>query len=110
MILNNKTMTTKIIAKSIIIFFLIACLFKMPYGYYQIMRIAVTALFCYLAYEVWEESKTLSFLCGIGIIIFQPLQKLAFHKKDWQIIDVLISSLLVIWIIFDLIKTARKSP
>jgi uncharacterized membrane protein (DUF2068 family) len=69
------------------------------------MRIAVAFLFGVLAYTAWEIKRWLiAFICSMAVILFQPVQKLAFHKEQWQVIDLLVILLLVIWIVIDIIK------
>jgi hypothetical protein len=95
--------------KAIIAILLLLCLLKMPYGYYQLMRIAVTALFSWLAYNEWSKNrKLLAFVCAIMVILFQPFQKLAFHKQEWQLIDVCVAIALIIWIVIDTILFVRR--
>lgn len=96
-------------AKSIIVILLMICLLKMPYGYYQIMRIAVTVLSCWLAYFYWgNKNALLAVLCGFVALLFQPFFKLAFNKKDWQNIDLWLSVAIAIWILFDVLFMIKR--
>jgi len=97
------------ITKAIIIAFLILGILDMPYGYYQIMRIAVTALFVFIGWYEWNENKYLiSILTFVSAVTYQPFQKLAFNKQEWQEVDFIFIVLLILWILIDLIFTSKK--
>lgn len=95
----------KIILKAIVALLLLGCLLKMPYGYYQFMRIAVCACFVWLA-KIYEDENNngLLVLCGGLVILFNPFFKIHFVRYTWNVIDVIISVMLLLWIIIDLIK------
>ena len=108
----KTSLTNSIISKIIIIMLLVGCLFKMPYGYYQFMRIAVCGLFIWLAYLEYKHKIILTvILCCLSAILFNPIAKLSFHKKDWQTIDKGYIIVLAIWLIVDFILfiKGRKS-
>ena len=93
----------KIFIKLILIALLIGCLFKMPYGYYQIMRWLVCAGFIGLAYLEYKKEKIIiAILCGCLAILFNPLRAIYFKRYVWQQIDTWLAILLGIWIIMDL--------
>lgn len=99
----------KIILKSIIVILLICCLLDMPYGYFQFVRIAVFAGFVYLTKEYEEEKKQLSATgCFLLFILFNPFFKIHFNRATWNIIDIVLVGLLLLWIIVD-IATRRKN-
>lgn len=43
--------------KLIVAVLLILCLFKMPYGFYTLVRFSVMAAFAYLSYEYFKAKK-----------------------------------------------------
>src|SRR5450631_2502408 len=95
----------RIIIKSILAAILIGCLFKMPYGYYQLVRWIVCAGFVYFSYTEYELKNTiLSILCGLVAVLFNPLKPIYFKKETWHPIDMGIAVAVIIWIIIDLLS------
>lgn len=91
-----------IITKLIIIVLLSLALTNMAYGYYQIMRIAVPALFIFIGYIEWDfKHHLLSILCWISATVFQPFVKIAFKKDEWHQVDLIFTILLLLWILAD---------
>lgn len=90
------------IGKGIIVLLLVIASTKQPYGYYQIMRIAVTALFVFLGYSLWQlKQELLSILCWVSALVFQPFEKIALRKRQWHTIDLLFAGMLMVWIAID---------
>lgn len=76
---------------------LLLCLFKMPYGYYTLMRLAATVGFVYMAYKYYEMKKeALVWNFGALALLFQPLVKIALGRDIWNIVDVAVAVLLVV--------------
>jgi hypothetical protein len=104
----KTNITNSIISKIIIITLLVGCLFKMPYGYYQFMRIAVCGLFILLAYMEYKKGVIITaVLCGLSVVLFNPIAKFYFNKRQWQSIDKGFVIALMIWIIIDLMLIIR---
>ncbi|MBP6040161.1 MAG: hypothetical protein KA523_08190 [Flavobacterium sp.] len=88
------------IIKLILSILLLLCLFDMPYGYYQFVRLVAGISFAYFAYAAYEEKKEIQVLLYIGLaILFQPFLKIALGRELWNIVDVLVAIGLVISII-----------
>ena len=78
-----------------ILFFI--CLLKMPYGYFQLVRFAGLIGFAILAYQANEKkNKTGMIICICLAILFQPLIKFSFGREIWNVIDVVVSTGLII--------------
>lgn len=76
---------------------LLLCLFKMPYGYYTLMRLAATVGFAYMAYRYYEMKKeALVWTFGALTLLFQPLVKIALGREVWNIVDVAVAVLLIV--------------
>ncbi len=76
---------------------LLLCLFKMPYGYYTLMRLAATVGFAYMAYRYYEIKKeALVWTFGALALLFQPLVKIALGRDVWNIVDVAVAVLLIV--------------
>lgn len=104
-----KEYLMKILIKSILTILLIGCIARMPYGYYQFIRIFGCIGFSYLAYIEFEENKIVTFiLCVAAAILFNPIAKIYLERKLWNKIDIVVAILLVIWIIIDAILLLKK--
>lgn len=78
-----------------ILFFL--CLLDMPYSYYQLVRFAALVGFGFLSYKLYESgNKSVSFAFAALAILFQPFFKIALGRTLWNIVDVVIGTLLII--------------
>jgi len=81
--------------KIVLAILFLLCLLKMPYGYYQFIRISGFISFLYLAYQ----SKAKPFFVVIWIfsaILINPFLKIYFTKFTWNIIDVIWAMLLIL--------------
>lgn len=68
---------------------LIIPVFDPPYGFYQFLRISMTGGLAYLVYKYDNHkfSKIFMALYIVGIILFQPFEKIIFQKNIWFVID-----------------------
>jgi hypothetical protein len=88
--------------KLILSVLLLLCLFDMPYGYYQFVRLVAGISFAYFAYAAYEEKKEIQVLLYICLaILFQPFLKIALGRELWNIVDVLVAIGLVATIFLD---------
>jgi hypothetical protein len=75
---------------------LLVCLLKMPYGYYQFVRLSGFFGFSYVAYKSYiQNQKYFTPLFISFAILFQPFYKIFFTKHVWQALDILISAILI---------------
>ena len=75
---------------------LILCPFRMPYGYYQLIRFMAMAVFAYLAYCQYKDGAIDRMILFIILaILFQPFFKIAVGRVIWNIIDVIVAGYLV---------------
>lgn len=76
---------------------LLLCLFKMPYGYYSLMRLVATIGFAYMAYKYYEMKKeALVWTFGALALLYQPIVKIALGRGMWNIVDVAVAILLIV--------------
>ena len=83
-----------------VLLLLIAIFFKLPYGYYTILRIVICAYFVYFIYLTYDKNRKLSLLCLLSVliaIIYNPIIKIAFSKEIWSWINIF--TLLILFII-----------
>jgi hypothetical protein len=96
------------IVKVILSIILFLSLFKMPYGYYQIVRFVAMVTFAYLAYTANEQNNKNEIFIYIALaILFQPFAKIAFGRALWNIID-LVVGVGLITSLFKSIETDNK--
>lgn len=92
----------KKIIKITLAILLLLCLFKMPYWYYQLLRIFGTIGFAYLSWKEYDEKlKFTPVLFGISAILLNPIIKISFDRNTWQIIDAILAIILLITYIFE---------
>lgn len=78
--------------KIILATLLFLCVLKMPYGYYQFVRIACVLGFSLLAYNSYKNDNdftnviTYVFL----VLVFQPFNTVGLNKITWNIIDIIV--------------------
>lgn len=81
---------------------LLLCLVKMPYGYYNIIRLIATSVFVYMTYVYTEEKKMgLMVTFSALALLFQPFVKIAIGRTMWNIVDVAVVILLITLTIID---------
>ena len=86
----------KNILKIIISVLLLLCLLKMPYGYYQLVRLVSFASFLVIANFAYKEKQiNLMYLFIFFAILFQPFIKVALGRQIWNIVDVVVAVLLI---------------
>ena len=94
----------KYIITIIIIFLLIGCLFHVPYGYFQFVRLIFFAGFMYLAYLENEPKKIFIRIIYVVLALFlQPFEKVHFTRTTWNLIDEILAGLLTIWIVIQIL-------
>ena len=80
--------------KYIISIALIICLFDMPYGYYQLVRLLTAA---YFSFELLRNPNSqYRALLIILIILFQPLIKISLGRTLWNLVDIIVA----FWLLF----------
>lgn len=80
----------KLKVKLFLIVMLLLCLLKMPFGYFQLVRILGILSFGYLAY--WDFKEKIKYTPQIFIVlaaVFNPIIKVSFSRDLWQIVDVI---------------------
>lgn len=83
--------------KVVLAILLFACLFEMPYGYYQLVRVVAMITFAYFGFKAFEEGDSGIGLTFLGLaILFQPLIKIALGRELWNLVDVLVG----IWLVY----------
>ena len=95
--MKNKKIGTKQNIQIASAILLLLCLLPMPYGFYTIVRLAMTIISGYLAYDYYTHNKKqLAVTFSIIAVLFQPFIKLALDREMWQVVDVVVAILLLI--------------
>lgn len=102
MISINKILSKKNLTKFSLIFALLLCLFDMPYWYYQLFRIFGTIGFVYLAYLDYKSNFKITPQLFIACaIVINPILKISFDRDTWDIVDLILSIILIATIFFE---------
>ena len=83
------------ILKFIITAALLLCLFPLPYGYYELVRLGGMVCFAVLAYRSYQqkpEGWTVAY--AAVALLFQPFFKIALGRGMWNMVDVAVAGLL----------------
>ncbi|MCB9202183.1 MAG: DUF4339 domain-containing protein [Flavobacteriales bacterium] len=92
------------VIKIIYAIMLFACLWDLPYGYYQLVRFIGLVLFGYLAFVNYQSSRAERFFIFLILaILFQPIIKISFGREIWNIIDVVVG----FGLIFDVFSSSK---
>jgi hypothetical protein len=79
---------------------LLVCLFDMPYGYYMFVRYVAAILFGVWGYNcLQEQNKNWGILFISLAVLFQPIVKISLGRTIWNIVDVGVVVLLIIFYI-----------
>jgi len=82
-----------------ILFFI--CLFDMPYGYYQLVRMIALIGFSILAFKSNERNDSIMVIVYIGLAItLQPIIKLPLGRTLWNIVDCVVGA----WLLYNAFK------
>jgi hypothetical protein len=87
------------------------CLLDMPYNYYQFYRFAMFLLLAIIGYVAYKQKNYVDIVIAVvGVIFFNPFEKVMFIKSTWQIIDEALGFALLLWAIIDfaVLKYGKK--
>jgi hypothetical protein len=74
----------------LIIVLLFLALFKMPYAYYQIMKVAITAYFIIYACVINKcRIDWINITCWILAAVYNPFLQLHIGRGPWTVINIL---------------------
>lgn len=85
---------------------LLLCVFDMPYGYFQFLRIAAFVVFGLLAWEYRESEQKLFFaLYLVGALLFNPVFPVHLGRALWLVMDLAYAALLG----YDLVQLGKEA-
>ena len=79
---------------------LLLCLLPMPYGYFILTRYLSTIVFAVMAYHYHNKHENVNtLLWGSLALLFQPFFKIALSRDIWNIVDVIVAILLLLFVV-----------
>ena len=89
--------TNENIIKLFLIILMLISLFRLTYGYYQLIRYIALVGFAILAYYEYERKNVPMAIVYIGLVLlFQPVVKVPLGRQIWNIVDVVVAVWLVV--------------
>lgn len=94
--------TLKVLVKIIMAILFALCLFKMPYGYFQLVRFLGMASFIWFAYlDNEKNNKSLVILWVCSAILINPIIKISLGRTIWNIVDIIWALILLATLLKD---------
>lgn len=103
----NKFSTLSILEKCSVVLAaaLLVCLLPMPYGYYTLVRLAVTVIVGCMAYRYYHRDRKAAAVVAAGVVLlFQPFIPVAMDKLMWNVVDVVVAGALLLQVYTALFK------
>lgn len=99
----------KYLIKIVIAVLLLCCLLKMPYGYFQFVRIGAFVGFVILSYLEFKMSRIAQTIFFVGCaILFNPIYKIYFTRPIWNTIDEILAIILLLWACFEIVTHIKS--
>jgi hypothetical protein len=99
----------KIAIKIALIIMIYIGLERMPYSYYELLRLSIFAgAISLIIIDIFTRFYYFLVLYFITMLLFNPIDKVYFKRHDWQIIDKGTILLLILTLIFDTILIIKK--
>lgn len=99
----------KIVLKIIVSIMFVICLYKMPYGYFKLVRFVGMASFIWFAYlDNAKKNESLAIFWVCSAILINPIIKIAFGRTIWNIVDVAWVLILLATIVYDVRNNIQK--
>lgn len=90
---------------------LFGCLFPFQYGYFQLVRIAVTFSFAFFSFQKYLSKKfILALIFLFGAILFNPIKKFALGRDLWNVVDIAFGLFLLIMILKASLFIKKEKP
>lgn len=97
------------VLKIILAIALLVCLFDMPYGYFQLIRVVCLIVFGFYAFDSFNKGKNNLGLAFLFLaILFQPILKIALGRTLWNILDVMVAIFLIVLVIKEKDSVIKK--
>ena len=91
-----------LIKASIILILILAAFMEHEYSYYTFLRWCVTFSSIYFIYKAYTEKEVGLIIIFTAIaLLFNPFHKFIFQRETWRLIDIIISTILLLTIIYE---------
>lgn len=92
-LVNDPSAASRLVAG---IMLLITPLFGWPYGYYQLLRLVVTAVCGWHTVLCYQQSRV-GWMClmGISTLLFNPIFTVHLTRAQWMPVDLVLGTLLL---------------
>ena len=71
-----------------------------PYGFYTLLRLAVTVVACCWAYKFFNANKKGMAIIAVAVaVLFQPVIKIVMDRATWSVIDLVLGIALIILVL-----------
>lgn len=68
-----------------------------PYGYYQLLRLAVTGYAMWIAWQAFERNRTgWAWTFGLLAILYNPLVKIALDRDTWSVVNLATAAVIAV--------------
>lgn len=75
---------------------LLLCLLPMPYGYFILVRLAVSVIGLCWVNKFYSVQKIPLAVIAFGIVVlFQPFLRLSLDRSTWNIIDIVLAAVVI---------------
>lgn len=75
---------------------LLLCLLPMPYGYFILVRLAVSVIGLCWVNKFYSVQKIPLAVIAFGIVVlFQPFWRLSLDRSTWNIIDIVLAAVVI---------------
>ena len=82
---------------------------RMPYSYYEMLRISLfLGSISLIIFDIISKNFYFIILYFVTLVLFNPIDKIYFKRDVWHMIDSAVICVLIITIVFDLIKIFKR--
>jgi hypothetical protein len=82
---------------------------RMPYSYYEMLRISLfLGSISLIIIDIISKNFYFIIFYFVTLVLFNPIDKIYFKRDIWHMIDTAVIGVLIITIIFDLIKIFKR--
>jgi hypothetical protein len=68
----------------------------LPYGYYQLLRVAITGYAAWTAWQAFENNRTTwAWTFGFLAVLYNPLIKISLDREIWSVVNLVTATIIV---------------
>lgn len=97
-----------LVKTGVVVVLVIGATTKQEYSYYTFLRWLVMTTSVYFAYKSFGKKQIGLLIYFVALIIlFNPIQKVWFHKETWHLIDYLVAGFTTSTVVFDWLQNKK---